>query len=26
MSLKAFVETGKGTAFPDDIHISLNWD
>jgi uncharacterized protein YndB with AHSA1/START domain len=26
MSLKAFVETGKGTPFPDDIHVSLNWD
>lgn len=26
MSLKAFVETGKGSPFPDDIHISLNWD
>jgi uncharacterized protein YndB with AHSA1/START domain len=26
MSLKAFVETGKGTPFPNDVHVSLNWD
>jgi uncharacterized protein YndB with AHSA1/START domain len=26
MSMKALVETGKGTPFPDDVHISLNWD
>lgn len=26
MSMKALVETGKGTAFPDDIHITVNWD
>jgi uncharacterized protein YndB with AHSA1/START domain len=26
MSMKAFVETGKGTPFPDDVHISVNWD
>jgi uncharacterized protein YndB with AHSA1/START domain len=26
MSVKALVETGKGAPFPDDVHISLNWD
>jgi uncharacterized protein YndB with AHSA1/START domain len=26
MSLKALVETGKGTPFPDDVRISVNWD
>jgi uncharacterized protein YndB with AHSA1/START domain len=26
MSMKALVETGRGAAFPDDVHISLNWD
>jgi hypothetical protein len=26
MSLKSFVETGKGTPFPNDVRITLNWD
>lgn len=26
MSMKSLIETGKGAPFPDDIHISLNWD
>jgi len=26
MSMKAFVETGKGASFPNDVHISVNWD
>jgi uncharacterized protein YndB with AHSA1/START domain len=26
MSLKSFVETGKGAPFPDDVRISINWD
>jgi uncharacterized protein YndB with AHSA1/START domain len=26
MSMKALVETGKGTPFPDDVRITLNWD
>jgi hypothetical protein len=24
MSLKSFVETGKGAAFPNDVHIGRN--
>ena len=26
MSLKSFVETGKGAPFPDDVRITINWD
>jgi uncharacterized protein YndB with AHSA1/START domain len=26
LSMKALVESGKGKPFPDDVHISLNWD
>jgi hypothetical protein len=26
MSMKSLVETGKGAPFPDDVHISVNWD
>ncbi len=26
MSLKASVESGRGTPFPNDVHISVNWD
>ena len=26
MSMKAFVENGKGAPFPDDVRISVNWD
>jgi uncharacterized protein YndB with AHSA1/START domain len=26
LSTKAFIETGKGTPFPNDLHVSLNWD
>jgi len=26
LSMKARVETGKGTPFPQDVHISVNWD
>jgi uncharacterized protein YndB with AHSA1/START domain len=26
MSMKAFVETGKGAPFPDDVHITVNAD
>lgn len=26
MSLKSFVETGKGAPFPNDVRITLNWD
>jgi uncharacterized protein YndB with AHSA1/START domain len=26
MSLKAFVETDKGSPFPDDVQVSINWD
>lgn len=26
MSMKAFVETGKGVPFPDDVRITVNWD
>ena len=26
MSMKAHIESGKGAPFPDDVHISLNWD
>ncbi len=26
MSMKAFVETGRGTPFPNDTRITLNWD
>ena len=26
LSLKSFVETGKGSPFPDDLRITLNWD
>ncbi len=26
MSLKSLIETGKGAPFPDDVHITLNWD
>jgi uncharacterized protein YndB with AHSA1/START domain len=26
VSLKASAETGRGTPFPDDVHISVNWD
>ena len=26
LSLKSFVETGKGSPFPDDVRITLNWD
>ena len=26
MSMKSFVETGKGAPFPDDVRITLNWD
>lgn len=26
MSLKAMLETGKGTPFPDDVMISVDWD
>jgi uncharacterized protein YndB with AHSA1/START domain len=26
LSLKSFVESGKGKAFPDDVQISINWD
>jgi uncharacterized protein YndB with AHSA1/START domain len=25
LSMKALVETGKGTPFPDDVQISLDW-
>lgn len=26
MSLKAYVESGKGAAYPDDVRITVNWD
>ena len=26
LSLKAFVETGEGSPFPEDVRISINWD
>jgi len=26
MSMKAFVESGKGAPFPNDVRISVNWD
>jgi uncharacterized protein YndB with AHSA1/START domain len=26
MSMKQFVETGRGTPFPDDVRITVNWD
>ncbi len=26
MSLKSLLETGKGAPFPNDIHITVNWD
>jgi uncharacterized protein YndB with AHSA1/START domain len=26
MGMKSLIETGKGAPFPDDVHISLNWD
>lgn len=26
LSLKALVETGQGTPFPNDVHITVNWD
>jgi uncharacterized protein YndB with AHSA1/START domain len=26
ISLKSFIDTGKGAPFPDDVHISVNWD
>ncbi len=26
MSLKAMVETGAGTPFPNDVRITVNWD
>lgn len=26
MSMKAFIETGKGAPYPDDVRITLNWD
>jgi Activator of Hsp90 ATPase homolog 1-like protein len=26
MSLKAFVETGRGAPYPDDTRITVNWD
>lgn len=26
MSMKAYVETGKGAPSPDDVRISVNWD
>jgi uncharacterized protein YndB with AHSA1/START domain len=26
MSLKSLLETGKGTPFPNDVHITVNWD
>lgn len=26
MSLKSFIETGKGAPFPQDVRITLNWD
>jgi uncharacterized protein YndB with AHSA1/START domain len=26
LSLKAAVESGRGRAFPDDLHVSINWD
>jgi uncharacterized protein YndB with AHSA1/START domain len=26
MSLKGLLETGKGTPYPNDVHITVNWD
>lgn len=26
MSTKAFVESGKGSPFPNDVRITINWD
>jgi len=26
MSLKAYVETGRGRPFPDDVRVTVNWD
>jgi uncharacterized protein YndB with AHSA1/START domain len=26
MSMKAYVETGRGTPFPDDVRVTVNWD
>jgi hypothetical protein len=26
LSLKSWVESGKGAAFPEDVHVSVNWD
>lgn len=26
LSIKSFVEKGEGAPFPDDLHISVNWD
>ena len=26
MSMKSLVETGEGAPFPDDVHVSLNWN
>lgn len=26
MSMKALVEGGNGAPFPDDVHVSLNWE
>lgn len=26
MSLKAYVETGRGKPFPDDVRVTVNWD
>ena len=26
MSLKSLLETGKGAPFPNDVHITVNWD
>lgn len=26
LSMKSLIEGGKGMPFPDDVHISINWD
>jgi hypothetical protein len=26
MSMKAYAETGRGTPFPDDVRVTVNWD
>ena len=26
LSMKAYVETGRGAPFPDDVRVTVNWD